>query len=1146
MNKITAALAALAILTGVTASPEYAAYFNDTQICADAVNSGSTFEYKTENYTLLYSVNGSEASIVSCKTPDKGREIWERTMLKCLEVPEKIDSYTVTEICSNAFNDIMYHNLVLPDTIRKIGNNALGSYEPDDYKIEFSFPRDTEEIGDSVFTYIYASKMFIPAKVSKISKTAFPDRITIEVDPENNYYQIYNDALMNSDRTLLLKYNGTKKVSTYTVPEGTKEICEKAFYYAEINKINIPDSVETIGAYAFAGSDIRFINIPESLNEIKEGTFAYTDITQITIPDSVEYIGSNAFDCTDIKKITIPENIKTIEKSTFSSCEYLEEVVFPDGLESIGNSAFYNCKSLKTVSLPDSLKSIGYQAFSFSGLRGSIRIPASLSEIQYDAFFSTELSVYEVSKDNKYYSTENGILFDKEKKTVISCPSKSSITECVLPDTVTTIKENAFYQCGLLKSITIPDSVKEIEKYTFYECTSLKKVIFPSKLLVIDTAAFAECSALSEINLPEGLENINERAFSNTAVESISIPESVKKVDNTAFYNCSKLKNVKISPYLQNFEITGGRNEINIEYLASDNTTIVDGIIYSGDMSTLINYPLNPNAENDEFTLPDTVTKIGNNAFEGTYLRKITLSKNLKYIGDNAFSGCKALEEIDYNGSSPEFGKGVFYECRQLYRFELPEKISVIPEDTFGECTGISTARIPDDVEVLEKGSMPCILKEVYIPSSVTEIDKEAFSFSHLSLICGEEGSYAEKFASENNIKFIADSEEINGDVNGDGKINIIDLIKLKTYLLGSSTDSKIKTDVNKDGKTSITDLVKLINYLHGKNETTGYKDIKLSREYINKTEIATEYRPLNENSFITNETELADIFAEYFNNTQTQNSYIEKYKTYLDDYVIYTNLYVSYFNDSVPLLETNMYSFNEKQMTFKITDVPSNTYHYTNKYPYVYLYTVLLPKSLYKGQTVNYIYDQLMVFAAKPVIYLYPEEETTINVKVELDDYSEFSCTYPEYHEETGWTVTAKPDSTLTDENGTYPYLFWEAATTREWDMSKGFVVKGEDTASFLKEKLSYLGLTPYEYSEFISFWLPKMKNNKYNLITFQTDDYEEMAKLIVTPQPESVQRVYMTYKPLDSWTDVPEQILHPFQRNGYTMIEWGGSEIK
>lgn len=179
----------------------------------------------------------------------------------------------------------------------------------------------------------------------------------------------------------------------------------------------------------------------------------------------------------------------------------------------------------------------------------------------------------------------------------------------------------------------------------------------------------------------------------------------------------------------------------------------------------------------------------------------------------------------------------------------------------------------------------------------------------------------------------------------------------------------------------------------------------------------------------------------------------------------------------------------------------------------------------------------------AKPVIYLYPEQETEVSVQLDYD--GELTCTYPAY--EDGWSVTAQPDGTLTDEDGKqYSYLFWEGETDVEYDMSRGFVVKGSDTAEFLQEKLSYLGLTPREYNEFIVYWLPKMQDHPYNLIAFQQEAYTDSAALTISPQPDSILRVFMAYQPLEQPVEIEEQVLAPFAREGFAVVEWGGTEIR
>ena len=178
-----------------------------------------------------------------------------------------------------------------------------------------------------------------------------------------------------------------------------------------------------------------------------------------------------------------------------------------------------------------------------------------------------------------------------------------------------------------------------------------------------------------------------------------------------------------------------------------------------------------------------------------------------------------------------------------------------------------------------------------------------------------------------------------------------------------------------------------------------------------------------------------------------------------------------------------------------------------------------------------------------KPVIYLYPEEEIEVSVMLDFD--GALTAVYPDYGD--GWTVVAAPDGTLTDPatGREYYCLFWEGVTQRQYDFSTGFCVAGKDTAAFLEDALSRLGLTDKEADEFIIYWLPRMEGNAYNLISFQGESYTDGAVLTVDPMPDSVLRVFMAWKGLNAPVEIAPQELPGFERVGFTVVEWGGAEI-
>lgn len=187
----------------------------------------------------------------------------------------------------------------------------------------------------------------------------------------------------------------------------------------------------------------------------------------------------------------------------------------------------------------------------------------------------------------------------------------------------------------------------------------------------------------------------------------------------------------------------------------------------------------------------------------------------------------------------------------------------------------------------------------------------------------------------------------------------------------------------------------------------------------------------------------------------------------------------------------------------------------------------------------------EVEVAAEKPVIYLYPQEIT--QVSVQLDFEGELTATYPLY--QNGWQVTAAPDGTLVNhaDGREYSYLYWEGIPSHaEYDLSQGFCVAGKDTAAFLQQTLEQIGLTPKEYNEFIVYWLPQMQDNPYNLICFQSDAYTDQAALEITPSPDSILRVFMTWKPLNEPVEIEPQRFEAFVRDGFTVVEWGGSKIQ
>ena len=194
---------------------------------------------------------------------------------------------------------------------------------------------------------------------------------------------------------------------------------------------------------------------------------------------------------------------------------------------------------------------------------------------------------------------------------------------------------------------------------------------------------------------------------------------------------------------------------------------------------------------------------------------------------------------------------------------------------------------------------------------------------------------------------------------------------------------------------------------------------------------------------------------------------------------------------------------------------------------------------SIQKDSTIHWV-------LRKPVIYLYPTKEIDAEVTINVKE-GNFTCVYPPFNasqtNQSTWKVHAHPDGTMYVEGKNCPYLFWEAESKRSYDFSKGFIVTAKDAKDFLEEKLKFMGLNDREAFDFITFWLPVLLKNGVSICSFQFDNYTEQCPLQVNPKPDSVLRVFLAIKKVTGTVSIEEQELHPFERYGFSVIEWGGS---
>ena len=343
---------------------------------------------------------------------------------------------------------------------------------------------------------------------------------------------------------------GCTGLTSIIIPDSVTSIGGKAFCVCSgLTSITIPDSVTSIGYGAFDGcSGLTSITIPNSVTSIGRETFQdCSGLTSITIPNSVTSIGDDAFeDCRSLTSITIGNSVTSIGDRAFDGCSGLTSITIPNSVTSIGYLAFGGCHSLTSVTIPDSVTSIGGCAFSCCSSLTSITISNSVTSIGSCAFGECRsLTSINVASDNNYYSSNNGILFNKKKTELIRFPSRKSQTSYTIPNSVTSIGSEAFYGCTGLTSITIPNSVTSIGDLAFYDCTGLTSITIPNSVTSIGYWTFDGCSSLTSITIPDGVTSIGDMDFGGcSGLTSITIPNSVTSIGDSAFYGCTGLKDV--------------------------------------------------------------------------------------------------------------------------------------------------------------------------------------------------------------------------------------------------------------------------------------------------------------------------------------------------------------------------------------------------------------------------------------------------------------------------------------------------------------------------------------------------------------------------------------------------------------------------
>ena len=514
------------------------------------------------------------------------------------------------------------------------------------------------------------------------------DLSAFDVDPANPNYTAADGVIYTKNKEELVLFPAGK-AGEYTTLPTTKKIRKRAFYYAQkVTKVNFnsnlevidddafqattklenitfeaPAKIKTIGTFAFQGSGLTELNIPASLEVVSWSAFGSTKLKKVTVADGsqLQSINTGAFNgCKDLEEFTfegsstlnkiqadafsgddklksfvIPEKVTVLERGAFNGASGLETITFkqPATMTVIGEGAFQNAKALKRIELPSTVTTISKDAFNTCSSLTEVVIPASVTTIDATGFQEcAKLEKFTVDKNNTVYSSVDGFLLSKDKKTLVSFPpAKANTYYTMLPPTIETIGKQAFYFVQALENVTIPEKVKKIEDFAFDRVGNLNTIAFLGKTPITDVAA---------------------SAFNPANVDKTKIDLSVRK-DAKAAFDSDPLWSQFRTRGVSFFKETNGAGNGTTEYFPLSKKAVM----IVGTQADVYTYVVKP-----------TVTDDNNNTYEvrlwGDYamndnttnIQEVVFKNTLDYVGLDAFkksNGTSSVKRIYFTATEP-------------------------------------------------------------------------------------------------------------------------------------------------------------------------------------------------------------------------------------------------------------------------------------------------------------------------------------------------------------------------------------------------------------------------------------------------------------------------------------------------------------
>ena len=668
---------------------------------------------------------GSQLQILEARSLEGLRKLERVTLEYCTQL-RTIDNYAFQN-CS-ALSEVS-----LPSSLEEIGRYAFNGCAS---LSQVNLPEAVQFIGRYAFNRTNGMNVYFSANVLPLNLEENWDYgingyyvATAEVITSGDWQY----ALTTDGKASIVAYTGSQSHITLSALDGHEIVSVGGYAFADntsLQSITLPETLQGIYQYAFKGTTaLQSVTVPAAVAIIDNCAFQGSGVSAVAFApgSSLVTLGRYAFaDTPNLTSVAIPDGLKEIRDYTFQNSAVqavtfgnasaltqigryaftnsgLRSFVLPAGVTLIDDDAFRGCAALTSVDLSKAKDlQIFANAFYGSGLT-SVQIPAGVQYIGEFCFTACRnLTDITVASNNPNYASDGGILYNKAKTKLITCPAGKT-GSLTVPATVSTLGFAAF-ENSLLSEVVIPaDSQLVTLGYrVFFNCDNLTSIAIPDGVQSIDNYAFAECNNLATVTFTENsqLGGIYKSAFyNNTSLASITIPAGVQEIGEYAFYGCSALTELR---FAENSQLKG----------------IYDYAFASSGLT--------------EFIMPEGLLEIGNYAFQNAALTKLECNDQLTSIGDYAFAGCTLSDTkaLKFPATLERMGKGMLADARSIEELTLPSIEDYTLTDIFDAMDQRLSLR---KVEILGGSLMHsgaftywCI-DEVVLPDGLTSIGTAAF-----------------------------------------------------------------------------------------------------------------------------------------------------------------------------------------------------------------------------------------------------------------------------------------------------------------------------------------------------------------------------------------------------------------------------------